>query len=236
MNEGSFDPRAAAALERNDRYLREFVEAFNLCPYAKRCREEGALHRVVLLDAGGAPGTASFEAAVEALDGAISGVEREPAGAVEVALILFPALAPVLARDSEGARNFEQLLAAARARAQARHPRADMPFYCVAFHPGFTGDLGDAHRAVRLIRRSPDPTVQLVRASVLRAVRGANPGGSHYVDVSGMSATELMALAAPVSVSDRIGAANLRTLRALGGEAVDRLLHRLAGPDPSAPP
>ena len=47
------DPRVADALERNDRYVREFVEAFNLCPYAKRTREAGRLQRIVLLEDAG---------------------------------------------------------------------------------------------------------------------------------------------------------------------------------------
>lgn len=230
MSRKPADPRITAALVRNDRYVREFVEAFNLCPYAKRCREDGGLRRVVLLEQGGAAGTAPFEVAVEALAEAIAVIEREPADSTEVALIMFPALLPALARGPEGARSFEQLVSAARTRTEARHPRADTPFYCVAFHPAFNGDLADTHRAVRLIRRSPDPTVQLVRASVLRAVRGANPDGRRYVDVKAMSAAELMALAAPVSVSDRIGTANLRTLRGLGQEAIESLLTGIAGP------
>ena len=36
------------ALARNDRYLREFVEALRMCPYAQACRESGKLQRRVL--------------------------------------------------------------------------------------------------------------------------------------------------------------------------------------------
>jgi len=208
------DPRIAAAIERNDRYVREFIEALTLCPYARRTRETGMLRRAVLLEAGGAPQTPGFEAAVAALDAAIEGFEALPAGAVEVALVILPALDPAIAHGVEGARAFEQLVAAARGRMQARHPGGDTPFYCVPFHPDFAEDLQDEHRAVRFIRRSPDPTVQLVRANVLRAVRGG--GGSEYVDTAGLSTAELLAISAPPSVSDRIGRANLRTLEAEG--------------------
>ena len=38
----------AGALARNDRYLREFVEALELCPFARKCRESGRLARRVL--------------------------------------------------------------------------------------------------------------------------------------------------------------------------------------------
>ena len=204
------DPRIAAALERNDRYVREFVEAFNLCPYAKRTRETGRLHRIVLLE--------ESEAACDALVRAIEKVEALPLETVDVALVIFPTLPQ--AKDASVA--FEQMVATARERMQSRHPGGDTPFYCVAFHPDFAEDLADEHRAVRFIRRSPDPTVQLVRASVLRAVRGA--GSTDYVDVKGMSAVELMAVAAPLSVSDRIGSANLRTLEAEGPPKLRALL------------
>ncbi len=217
------DPRIAAALARNDRYVREFIEALNLCPYAKRTREAGRLQRVVLLEEGGAPGSPQFEAAALALDRAFESFERLPAESIEVGLVILPALAPELAQGREGANAFEALVGAARARMQSRHPNGDTPFYCVPFHPEFAEDLADKHRAVRFIRRSPDPTVQLVRASVLRAVRGS--GASDYVDVSGMTAAELLAVTAPVPVSDRIGRANLRTLRQ---ESPDRLRELLA--------
>ena len=216
------DPRIAAALERNDRYIREFIEALTLCPYARRTRESGMLHRVVVLEAGGAPQTPGFEAAVAALATAIAGVEALPADSVDVALLILPVLAPELSKGIEGARAFEHLVALARERMQARHPRGDSPFYCVPFHPDFAEDLRDEHRAVRFIRRSPDPTVQLVRASVLRAVRGG--GATDYVNTTGLSATELMALTAPESVSDRIGRANLRTLENQGAPTLRRLL------------
>ena len=217
--------RIAAALARNDRYIREFVEALTLCPYARRTRESGRLHRVVLLEEGGVPGTPGFEAAAAALDRAFEEVERLPADSVEVALVILPALVPGLAHGVEAARAFEALLAAARSLMQARHPNGDTPFYCVPFHPDFAADISDEHRAVRFIRRSPDPTVQLVRASVLRAVRGS--GSMEYVDTSGLSAAELMTVAAPIPVSDRIAQANLRTLRQESPDKLQALLEKM---------
>lgn len=243
MSARSEDRRVAAALARNERYVREFVEAFSLCPYAQRCREMGRLHRAVLLETGGAPGTTPFELAAAALDDAIARIEDLAPESVEVALILLPALDRALVDGLAGAQNFEQLVATARARMQARRPGGDTPFYCVAFHPNFAEDLTDAHRAVRFLRRSPDPTVQLVRASVLREVRGANPGGANYVNVTGMSAAELLAVAAPMSIGDRIAAANLRTIEEMGRDHMRRILADLRdsrehpeGGDPTRPP
>ena len=216
------DPRSAAALARNDRYLREFVEAFNLCPYAKRTRETGLLTRVVLLNEGGAPGCPAYENAVTALADAIERMEHLPTDSIDVGLVIFAALVPALSRGLEGAHAFERLVGEARERMLSRHPNGDTPFYCVPFHPDFAEDLSDEHRAVRFIRRSPDPTVQLVRAKVLRAVRGN--GTTDYVDTAGLNATELMAISVPLPVSDRIGRANLRTLREESPERMRSLL------------
>ncbi len=223
------DHQIAAALARNDRYVREFVEGFNLCPYARRCRETGKLHRQVLLDPGGPPDSPEFESVVHSLSIAIEKLEQLPPDAVEVGLILLPALHHALSQGMEGARGFEQMVRTVRERMQARHARGDTPFYCVAFHPGFAADLADEHRAVRFIRRSPDPTVQLVRASVLRAVRGNDPGGAHYIDISKMTTAELMAVSSPLSVSDRIGRANRRTLLDAGPESLSGLLAEIHG-------
>lgn len=214
----------AAALARNERYVREFVEALGLCPYAQRCRETGRLHRAVLLLEGGAPDSAAFSAAAAAIDAAIAQVEELPEESVEVALLILPALVPALSSGREATHAFERLVALARDRMQERHAGGDTPFYCVAFHPDFGQDLADEHRAVRFIRRSPDPTLQLVRAHVLRAVRGADPGGSRYVDASNLSTAALLALAAPLSVSERIALANLRTLHNEGPESLAALL------------
>src|SRR4051812_5375166 len=181
----------AAALARHERYVREFVEGFNFCPYAKRSRETGTLQRVVLLEEG-------FQAAANAITDAIERFEQLPAASVEVAFIILPSLE--LPKGLEGARKFEMLVRAAREQTQARHGSSATPFYCVAFHPDFAEDLADEHRAVRFLRRSPDPTVQLVRASVLEKVR-TSP-----------------------AVSDRIAAANLKTLQSEGVAAMRALL------------
>ena len=79
------------ALRRNDRYLREFVEALRLCPYAKTCRESGKLHRRVL-------------AGAEQAGEAIREIEALPDQSVEVALLIFPG-AP--AGSAQAARDFE---------------------------------------------------------------------------------------------------------------------------------
>ena len=196
-----------AALLRNDRYLREFVEALNLCPYAKRCREDGKLHRRVLLETG-----AAFAAVAE--------IEALPANSVEVALLVFP-------RFDGGPRAFEALRGEVRERMAHAALASDdePPFFCVAFHPELPMDLADPHRAVHFIRRSPDPTLQLVRASVLRQVRGTRTGGSTFVDTRHLTAAEVAAVEAPLpGISDLIAEANLETLRRAGPERLAAVL------------
>jgi hypothetical protein len=194
-------------LARNDRYVREFVEALHLCPYARQCRETGKLHRRVV------------RRREDAL-AAIREVEAFPPETVEVALLIFPE-EPV--EGEESARAFEAFCAGLREQMFAAHPEG-APFYSVAFHPDLPRDLLDASRAVRFIRRSPDPTLQLVRASVLRSVRGENDGGSRYVDVSQLSLEQAMALVSPITLAERIAEANLATLRREDPARVEALL------------
>jgi len=197
-----------AALARNDRYLRDFVEALRMCPFARQCRESGKLHRRVVLDARDA-------------QAAISAVEALPESEVEIALLIFP-LAP--ARGAESARAFEAFCADLRDWMIAAH-QGNPPFYCVAFHPDLPRDLLDAHRAVQFIRRSPDPTLQLVRASVLQAVRAGREGGSIYL--GSITLEEALASASPLSLSDQIAENNFRTLQREGPEKIEALLDRM---------
>ena len=192
------------ALARNDRYLAAFVERLNLCPFARRCRETGQLLRRVI--AGVRP--------AEAARAAVREIEALPADSVEVALLICPEL-------DGGPRALDDLLAEVRPAAHA--------FYVVAFHPDLPEDLADPHRAVGFIRRSPDPTLQLVRSAVLDRVRGEHTGGSVFVDTSKLTAAELLALDAPEPLSDKIAKANLETVRREGPVVLRALLARLRG-------
>jgi hypothetical protein len=178
----------AGALARNDRYLREFVEALELCPFARRCRETGRLARRVLR--GGRPGEATASVVRE--------LEATAEEQVEVALLIYPEL-------EGGVRALEEL------RDEVRHSLR--LFHCVAFHPDLPMDLSDENRAVSFLRRSPDPTLQLVRISTLDRVRSGRPAGSVYVDASRLSPEELRNAEPLPSLSDQIAQANFQTLR-----------------------
>ena len=194
-------------LARNDRYLHEFVEALRMCPYARVCRETGKLQRRVL------------RSREEALP-AIAALEALPPDSLEVALLIFP---EEPATGEPSARAFVEFCASVRDRMFASH-RGEAPFYAVAFHPDLARDLLDANRAVQFIRRSPDPTLQLVRASVLRSVRGRDEGGSRYVDTSKLTLEQAMALVSPLTLAERIAQANLATLQREGPDRIEALL------------
>jgi len=191
----------AAALARNDRYLREFVEALDLCPFARRCREMGRLARRVL--PGGRP--------IESTAAAVGDLERTREDEVEVALLIYPEFAG-------GVRAFEEFRGEVRGFLQL--------FHCVAFHPDLPMDLANANRAVSFLRRAPDPTLQLVRIATLDRVRSGRPAGSVYLDASELSLDELRSLQRPPSVSEQIAEANFRTLQRHDPQRLADLLAR----------
>lgn len=185
-------------LRRNDAYL-EVVESHALCPFARACRERGRLHRVVVPG----DGTALDDGVHAQLLALEAGGDLE---AVEVALLLAPDF-------SAGAHAFEALAARARQRVGSALGRPPA-FFVVAFHPDLPGSDADAHRLVGLLRRTPDPTLQVVRASVLDALRGATVADKVYVDPADGAALAAATRQAPAqSLSERIAAANLATWR-----------------------
>lgn len=152
----------AAALARNDRFLVELVEAEGLCPYARATRLSGQLAREVLL------GTPSAEALAER----VAAHEAEDGG--QIVLLILP--------DFAGeARAFERLCEELRRVDAARRPAV---FAMAPFHPGSSYGTESPARLVGLFRRSPDPTIQLVRFSALDAVRRRAPDGKYFFDGS----------------------------------------------------
>jgi hypothetical protein len=195
---GRAGDREREALARNDLYLRQFVEALNLCPFARRCREEGRLVRRVILD----------EYVLPALLRAAAEVETLPEKHCEVALLVVPGF-------TDGAAAFLDLCA--EVRRPLRH------FHCVAFHPELKADFSTENRAVQFLRRAPDPTLQLVRIATLERVRGERTGGTVYVASNAAKDVHL-----PPSLSEEIARANLATILEQGPATLERLLQSFA--------
>jgi hypothetical protein len=133
----------AEALRLNARYVEEVVIGWDLCPWAARAWREGQVERRVF--AGPRPEAGAVLTFVEE-------ISTRPLCAIGLAI--FPRVdLPVAAWD----RFAEEVR------------RAKGPFLIAAFHPQSRVDAPPANPAalVSLIRRTPDPTLQLVRASLI---------------------------------------------------------------------
>jgi hypothetical protein len=175
---------AAEALRLNARYVDEVVIAWNLCPWAAQSWQRGAVTRRALL-------------AVPADPAQLLPLVDELAARpdVEIGLVVF-ARAPI--EPAAFDRFAERLRRADQAR---RPPGAPPPFLVAAFHPDRHAQPGDPAALVPFIRRTPDPTLQLVRSGL---IDGLSLGGR--------------------DLSSEIGQANFANVRARTPEALDAVI------------
>ncbi len=110
---------------------------------------------------------------------------------VEVALLICPTV-------TMSASAFDAWCAPLR----AAHPE----LVAAVFHPDTPYDLATPAQAVGLFRRAPDPTLQLVRVSVLEAVRGTS--GKFMFDFSPQAWAELKKREHRLPTSERIARDN----------------------------
>lgn len=155
-------PDVAVIQAIHDRYQREIVEGLGLCPFARRSRELGRVHRPVFVATRTHDPTASEVA--RAL-GELVGTNRE----AEIVLLTFP-IPPGHAWYEPPA--FERFLAQLRTQWAALPPPRE--FYMVSFHPRLETPRDrslTADSLVSVLRRSPDPVIQCVDAELLDRVR-----------------------------------------------------------------
>lgn len=145
MEQRELGLRAAEVHRLLDRYLVEVVEAWSLCPWAYNARTRGELHVEIHWGAVGDL-TAASELARRGL----------AAPGARVVMILFPELAGGV-RAIEALRNGIAL----------RLPEAGV----AAFGPHGAADLSSPAKLVPLLRRSPDPMLQLVPFTILDELR-----------------------------------------------------------------
>ncbi|MGH7285881.1 MAG: DUF1415 family protein [Polyangiaceae bacterium] len=195
------DPWAREAVRVYRRYQLEIVEACGLCPWAERARLDGRVRERVILG----------EPKSEALARIAELAEDEE---VEIGLLLFPKLTI----DRAG---FDRFIAKLQDADRERHELGQIPFMFAAFHPDAAADLSHPERLIPFLRRTPDPTIQLVRASVVDRMRSRVPQGTQFFDPSLLDA-------APIDTGpqlrEKIAQTNMATVKRMG---VDELRAKL---------
>lgn len=157
-------PPAQVVHRIHDRYLVEVVEALGLCPFARRSREQGRVHRPLWWVEHATPTPAECARAVD----------ERCAAHPDVEIVLLAYLVP-----DDHPWSDAETFAAFASDVRAAHDAGGGPrFFMVPFHPRFAGaPAGPRPRKptpealVPLLRRSPDPVIQCVRADVLERVR-----------------------------------------------------------------
>jgi hypothetical protein len=194
------------ALRLHRRYQREVVEALGLCPWAQRAQLEGKVRERVLIqtdDRDVGPSLAAIRELADELD-------------TDVLFLVYPRIVPARA-------DFDDFASRVRAADAQRYPLGSVPFVFAVFHPDAEPDTGDAERLIPFLRRTPDPTLQLVRSTALDAVRSVASQGTQFVSVA--SAMASLSGAAPLApLRERIARANLATATRIGVEGVRRVL------------
>jgi hypothetical protein len=169
-----------------------------VCPFAEGARKTRALERRVILDE--EPLAAALAATSE-----LAALER-----VAVAILIFP-------RHDAGSEAFDGFVAELRAAEAECRPRGRAaPFAFAPFHPDAPYGVDTPDRLVMFLRRSPDPSVQLVRFTALDAVRSSAPGGKFLFDFTPGGYAELERRSSELPVSDRIARDNFATVGKLG--------------------
>jgi hypothetical protein len=193
------------------RYSREAVEALGLCPWAEAAREAGRVEVCVVL--GSQP---DGPAALAAIDAVAARAE------IDVGFVIFPEL------DLDRLA-FSHFVANVRERDAARRPLGQAPLAMADFHPNAEADTRAAQRLVPFVRRTPDPTIQLVRRSALESVRMTEAQGTSFFDASRVSLEALLEAAAPTPpLSERIARQNLRAIEKLGVAQVEEIFRDIA--------
>ncbi len=187
------------------RYAEEVVEALGFCPWAERARTEGRV-RVCVMPSG--PDVGAVLAASDAIAG-------DPA--LEIGILLFPALRiPRL--------DFERFVATARQADTDRPHGQTVAMAMAAFHPDAEADVAAPHRFIPFVRRTPDPTIQLVRCSMLARVRAGTDHGTAFFDARSLDLAALLHGPAKAPIHERVAESNLGTARAMGIAAVAAII------------
>ena len=193
------------ALRVYRRYMLEVVEGFTLCPWAAAARRDGHVLEAVIL----AENQADPRQSLTLLD------SLESQSETEIALFIYPDL-------ELGRLDFERFVRTVRERDAARHELGAIPFAMAAFHPDAHPDPSEPERLIPFLRRTPDPTIQVVRRTALERVRGDAPEGTSFFDLEKLGTLPLPQKE-PVSLRQRIARANRDTALEVGVDTLEAL-------------
>lgn len=200
----------AEALRVYERYVVEVVEALSLCPWARRARLDGKVRALVIVEKVLQP-----EDILPYID-TISADSK-----LDIGLLLLPRL------ELE-ARPFHRFVAKVGELHGQRHQPGRAVFHMADFHPRAEPDMVSPARLVSFIRRTPDPTIQVVRRTALAAVRGTTDEGTvgnseailaFLVGAMGLAEDPIREVD-PRPLHERVAAVNHTTIARFG---VDRL-------------
>lgn len=210
MNEDKFREEV---LRINSRYLVEIVEQYDFCPWAKKVRGTSRFRREIFLaDANGETLRNNVAAMVEEI-----AAQTE----IEIALLIFPRL-------KLNSREFRSFGSSAESIHAKAHPRGELPLAMASFHPDAEADLNSPARLVPFIRRSPDPTIQLVRRSTMAKV-GSSSSQSDKVFAESLEAfLPLMGTTPKPSLSESIAKTNLDTVESVSVAHIESILKDIA--------
>ena len=137
---------AREALRLHERYHRELIERFSVCPWAKPARADGRTRVHVVVDASCSPQELMPVLAQWAGDASI-----------DVAFLI----APLFMGDADAFAHWAESIG-------EQHREA---FLTAPFYPSAPDSAG----AIHFLRQTPDPTVQLVRRTRLEEIRAQDP-------------------------------------------------------------
>jgi hypothetical protein len=193
----------------SERYVSEVVERFDLCPWAARSLREGRVKTLILLQ----DSPTEFEASLSGM------AELADDLHVEVAFLVFPRLAL-------GRLDFEHFARQLRKLDADRHEVGAIPFAMAAFHPDAAPDTTDPERLIPFLRRTPDPTLQLIRYTALEGVRGQFSQGTEYFDVELFGPLGRKERR-PQTLREHVAKTNWETIEQVGLEEVRKVLDDL---------
>jgi hypothetical protein len=188
------------------RYAVEVVEEFTFCPWARSTREAGRVQCNIVL--GASPSLETLLAEVQAADALQD---------IDVTLLVMPECA--LSRIE-----LRRLTSALHARYDAASGRGKTAHAIADFHPAAPLDEASPERLVPFIRRSPDPTLQLIKHSALESARRGPQEGTRAATLEMM----LKGMIKDEPPHARIANANFRTLERLGSHPILAALERIA--------